>query len=77
MKIFILSPNLKSLLLITRHKGFSICVIGFFNIKCNITKANGQNIAEVDEISVINYPVSYLFIQIYCTLGWKGYIKFN
>ena len=36
----------------------------FFKVKCRITKANGQNLAEVEKVSVINYPVSSLFSQV-------------
>ena len=40
-------------------------------VKCKITKANGQNLAEADKVSVINYPVSSLFSQVDILLGGK------
>ena len=36
----------------------------FLQVKCKITKANGQNLAEADKVSVINYLVSFLFSQV-------------
>ena len=43
----------------------------FLKVKCKITKANGQNLAEADEVSVIDYPVSSLFSQADILLGGK------
>ena len=43
----------------------------FLKVKCKITKANGQNLAEADKVSVINYPVSSLFSQVDIFLGGK------
>ena len=43
----------------------------FLKVKCKITKANGQNLAEADKVSVINYPVSSLFSQVDILLGGK------
>ena len=40
-------------------------------LKCKITKANGQNLAEADKVSVINYLVSSLFSQVDILLGGK------
>ena len=35
----------------------------FLKVKCKYSKANGQNIAEADKVSVTNYPLSSLFSQ--------------
>ena len=40
-------------------------------VKCKITKANGQYLAEADKVSVINCPVSSLFSQADILLGGK------
>ena len=40
-------------------------------VKCKITKANGQYLAEADKVSVINCPVSFLFSQADILLGGK------
>ena len=40
-------------------------------IKCIITKADGQNLAEADKVSVTSYPVSSLFSQVDILLGGK------
>ena len=41
----------------------------FVKVKCKITKANGQNLA--DKVSVINYPMSSSFSQVDILLGGK------
>ena len=43
----------------------------FLKVKCKTTKANGQNLADADKVSVINYPVSSLFSQVDILLGGK------
>ena len=43
----------------------------FLKVKCKITIANGQNLAEADKVSVINYPVSSLFSQVDILLDRK------
>ena len=45
----------------------------FLKVKCKITKANGQNLAEADKVSVINYPVSSLFSQVDIQLCYRAY----
>ena len=40
-------------------------------VKSKITKAKGQNLAEADKVSVINYPVSSFFNQDDLHLGGK------
>ena len=44
----------------------------FLKVKCKITKANGQNLADADKVSVINYLVSFLFSQVDILLGGKA-----
>ena len=36
----------------------------FLKVKYKITKAGGQNLAETDNVSVINYCISSLFSQV-------------
>ena len=43
----------------------------FLKIKCKITKANGQNLPEVDKVSAINYPVFSFFSEVDIILGGK------
>ena len=43
----------------------------FLKVKCKIRKVNGQNLAEVHKVSVINYSVSSLFSQVDTLLGGK------
>ena len=43
----------------------------FLKVKCKITKANGQNLAEAHKVSVISYLVSSLFRQVDVLLGGK------
>ena len=43
----------------------------FLKVKCKITKAGGQNLAETDKVSVIYYSISSLFSQVDILLGAK------
>ena len=43
----------------------------FLKVNCKTTKANGQNLAEPDKVSVISYPVSSLFGRVDTLLGGK------
>ena len=43
----------------------------FLKVKYKTTKANDQNLADADKVSVINYPVSSLFYQVDILLGGK------
>ena len=63
-------PNQEQHLSVTFHKILDLN-ISFLKVKSKITKANGQNLAEADKVSVINYPVSSLFSQIDILLGGK------
>ena len=43
----------------------------FLKVKCKVTKAGVQNLAEADKVSVINYPVSSLISQVDILLAGK------
>ena len=43
----------------------------FLKVKFKFTKANGQDLADVDKVSVISYAVSSLFNQVDILLGGK------
>ena len=76
MKIFISSHQLEDngtieFVIDNASDKFMYLNNSFLKVKCKIIKANGQNYAEVDKVSVINYPVSSLFSQVDILLGGK------
>ena len=74
MEVFYQSPNSKGPIEFVIDQVSDVFLglnNSFLKVKCKITKANGQNLAETDKFSVISYPLTSLFSQIDILLGRK------